>query len=62
MQKVALNVSPAIRDFTFEGMKMKKFGRLLIAAILLTFAMSTASFADGSFPPPTCTPGHCPGQ
>ncbi len=27
---------------------MKKFGRLFIAAILLTFAMSTASFADGS--------------
>lgn len=41
---------------------MKKIGRLLIAAILLTFAMSTASFADGGYPVPTCTSGHCPGQ
>jgi hypothetical protein len=30
--------------------KMKKIARLFVAAILLTFAMSTASLADGGSP------------
>ena len=41
---------------------MKKVTRIFVAAILLTFAMSTASLADGGVPLPTCVPGHCPGQ
>ena len=39
---------------------MKTIVRLLVAALLLTFAMSTASLADGGEPMPTCSPGHCP--
>jgi hypothetical protein len=41
---------------------MKKIVRLLVAAVLLTCAMSTVSLADGGSPVPTCSPGHCPGQ
>lgn len=41
---------------------MKTIVRLLLAAVLLTCAISTASFADGGSPPPTCSPGHCPPQ
>lgn len=39
---------------------MKKVARLFVAAILLTFAMSTASLADGGNPAPTCSPAYCP--
>lgn len=39
---------------------MKKFVRLLVVTLLLTFAMSTASFADGGAPTPLCSPGNCP--
>ncbi len=38
---------------------MKKAVRLLVVALLLTFAMSTASLADGGAPAPMCTPGDC---
>jgi len=38
---------------------MKKIVRLLVATVLLTFAMSTASLADGGSPMPTCSPGNC---
>jgi hypothetical protein len=38
---------------------MKGIVRLLAVALLLTFAMSTATLADGGSPPPTCSPGHC---
>jgi hypothetical protein len=39
---------------------MKKSIRLVLAVLLLTGAISTASFADGGSPMPTCSPGHCP--
>jgi len=39
---------------------MKTIARLLVAVVLLTFAMSTASLADGGAPMPLCSPGHCP--
>lgn len=38
---------------------MKKVVRLLLAALLLACATSTASFADGGSPFPTCSPGQC---
>lgn len=38
---------------------MKKIVRLLVVTVLLTFAMSTASLADGGSPMPTCSPGNC---
>jgi hypothetical protein len=38
---------------------MKKFTRLLVVTLLLTFAMSTASLADGGQPPPKCSPAAC---
>lgn len=38
---------------------MKKIIRLLVVTVLLTFAMSTASLADGGSPIPTCSPGNC---
>ena len=41
---------------------MKKIVRLIVATVLLTFAMSTASLADGGSPVPTCSPNFCPGQ
>jgi len=39
---------------------MKKFARLIFVTLLLTFAMSTASLADGGSPTPLCSPGNCP--
>ena len=39
---------------------MKKIVRLIVATVLLTFAMSTASLADGGAPVPTCSPSYCP--
>lgn len=39
---------------------MKTVVRLLLTALLLTCAASTASFADGGSPMPTCTPSTCP--
>lgn len=41
---------------------MKKIVRLLVVTLLLTFAMSTASLADGGAPTPLCVPGGCPSQ
>jgi hypothetical protein len=38
---------------------MKKAVRLLVVTLLLTFAMSTASLADGGSKPPRCTPQSC---
>jgi hypothetical protein len=38
---------------------MEKVVRLLLTALLLACATSTASFADGGSPFPTCSPGHC---
>jgi len=38
---------------------MKKFARLIVVTLLLTFAMSTASLADGGAPAPKCSPGNC---
>jgi len=38
---------------------MKKAVRLLVVTLLLTFAMSTASLADGGSPPPRCRPTTC---
>ena len=39
---------------------MKKVVRLVLAALLLVGAVSTASFADGGAPAPMCSPSHCP--
>jgi hypothetical protein len=38
---------------------MKKAMRLVVVTLLLTFAMSTASLADGGSPAPMCTPKAC---
>lgn len=38
---------------------MKKMVRLILAAMLLVGAVSTASFADGGAPAPMCSPSHC---
>ena len=38
---------------------MKKAVRLLVVTLLLTFAMSTASLADGGSKPPRCNPVTC---
>jgi hypothetical protein len=38
---------------------MKNIVRLLIAALLLVGAASTASFADGGAPPAMCYPSDC---
>jgi hypothetical protein len=38
---------------------MKKFARLLVVTLLLTFATSTVSLADGGAPPPKCSPAAC---
>jgi len=38
---------------------MKMIVRLFVAITVLTFAMSTASLADGGSPPPMCSPGNC---
>ena len=39
---------------------MKNIVRLLIAALLLVGAASTASLADGGAPPAMCHPANCP--
>jgi len=38
---------------------MKKAVRLLALTLLLTFAASTVSLADGGDPPPRCSPTKC---
>jgi len=38
---------------------MKKFARLVVVTLLLTFAMSSASLADGGSPAPTCNAKTC---
>jgi hypothetical protein len=38
---------------------MKIIARLFVLTLILTFAMSTVSLADGGSPPPMCSPGHC---
>ena len=38
---------------------MKTLVHLVLAGLLLTGTITTASFADGGSPPPMCSPGHC---
>jgi len=38
---------------------MKTFARLIVVTLLLTFATSTVSLADGGAPTPKCSPGNC---
>jgi len=38
---------------------MKKALRLLVVTLLLTFATSTVSLADGGSPAPRCSPRAC---
>lgn len=38
---------------------MKILVRLLVLSLMLAGGITTASFADGGAPPPTCSPGHC---
>jgi hypothetical protein len=39
---------------------MRRIVRLVLGALLLACAVSTASFADGGSPMPTCSPANCP--
>jgi hypothetical protein len=39
---------------------MKRFVRIVLAALLLACAASTASLADGGSPFPKCSPSNCP--
>ncbi len=41
---------------------MKMLIRLVLVTMLLVGGISTASFADGGSPMPTCSPGHCGGH
>jgi hypothetical protein len=38
---------------------MKRVVRLVLTVFVLACAVSTASFADGGSPAPTCSPGRC---
>ncbi len=38
---------------------MKNVARMIFAALLFTFVLSTASLADGGAPMPTCVPPNC---